>query len=153
MNKTKLLTVVIIVLVIINLVALSFFITNKPPHHFREGRGMPREIVIRKLHFNDEQIDSYEKIILLHRQKIRSLDDSIRKSKNELYHLLNEKSVIKHQKDSLFLKLANYQNQIEQTHFNHFLAFKSICRADQLSDFEHLTEELGKIFSPPKKER
>ena len=114
---------------------------------------MPREIIIEKLHFDDKQIAAYEKIILLHQQKIRSLDDSIRRSKNELYQLLRKESITEHLKDSLFLNLANYQKQIEQTHFNHFLAIKSICRADQLNDFENLTEELSKIFSPPKKER
>lgn len=151
-KKKKLLMIAVIVLVVVNLVTLSFFISKGPGDQLGR-KAMPREIIIEKLHFDDKQIAAYEKIILLHQQKIRSLDDSIRRSKNELYQLLRKESITEHLKDSLFLNLANYQKQIEQTHFNHFLAIKSICRADQLNDFENLTEELSKIFSPPKKER
>ena len=141
--------IAVIVLVVVNLVTLSFFISKGPGDQLGR-KAMPREIIIEKLHFDDKQIAAYEKIILLHQQKIRSLDDSIRRSKNELYQLLRKESITEHLKDSLFLNLANYQKQIEQTHF---IAIKSICRADQLNDFENLTEELSKIFSPQKKER
>ncbi|WP_396179835.1 hypothetical protein [Flavobacterium sp.] len=112
---------------------------------------MPKEIVIEKLHFDKSQIAEYDKVILLHQQKIRSLDDSIRISKNKLYQLLNENSNVDSGKDNLILTLANYQKQIELTHFNHFMEIKAICRKDQLADFENLTEELSKIFSHPKK--
>lgn len=112
---------------------------------------MPREIVIEKLHFDEGQIMAYEKMIRLHQDKIRSLDDSIRICKNELYHLLNENSASNNRKDSLFATLAHLQEQIEKTHYNHFVEIKAICRKDQLEDFKELTEELSSIFSHPKK--
>lgn len=76
--------IAVIVLVVVNLVTLSFFISKGPGDQLGR-KAMPREIIIEKLHFDDKQIAAYEKIILLHQQKIRSLDDSIRRSKNELY--------------------------------------------------------------------
>ncbi len=151
MNKQKLLTISVAVLFLLNCGIIGYLFLSKK--NKLEGRRMPKEIVIKKLHFDKSQIDEYDKIILLHQHKIRSLDDSIRITKNKLYQLLNESSNVNSRKDSLIVTLANYQKQIQLTHFNHFLEIKSICRKDQLADFEHLTEELSKIFSHPKKEK
>lgn len=112
---------------------------------------MPREIVIEKLHFDENQIVEYEKIIEEHQKAIRNLDDSIRNTKNELYQLLNEEKINSTIVDSLYLKLANYQKQIETTHFNHFLEIKKLCKKEQLADYKNLTEELSKIFSHPRR--
>jgi len=66
---------------------------------------------------------------------------------------LNSENIESAKKDSLYLKLANYQKQIETTHFNHFLEIKKICNKEQLSDYKYLTEELSKIFSNRRKPR
>lgn len=145
MNKTKLLSVAVIALLVLNFGILGFLFLSKK--HEPNGRKMPREIVIEKLHFDENQIVEYEKIIEEHQKAIRNLDDSIRKTKNELYQLLNEEKINSAQKDSLYLQLANYQKQIETTHFNHFLEIKRLCKKEQLADYKNLTEELSKIFS------
>lgn len=149
MNKTKLLSVAVIALLVLNFVILGFLFLSKK--HKPNRRKMPREIVIEKLHFDENQIVEYEKIIKEHQKAIRNLDDSIRKTKNELYQLLNEEKINSAQKDSLYLKLANYQKQIETTHFNHFLEIKKLCKKEQLADYKNLTEELSKIFSHPRR--
>lgn len=145
MNKTKLLSVAVIALLVLNFGILGFLFLSKK--HELNGRKMPREIIIEKLYFDENQIVEYEKIIEEHQKAIRNLDDSIRKTKNELYQLLNEEKINSAQKDSLYLKLANYQKQIETTHFNHFLEIKKLCKKEQLADYKNLTEELSKIFS------
>lgn len=145
MNKTKLLSVAVIALLVLNFGILGFLFLSKK--HEPNGRKMPREIVIEKLHFDENQIVEYEKIIEEHQKSIRNLDDSIRKTKNELYQLLNEEKISSVRKDSLYFKLANYQKQIETTHFNHFLEIKKLCKKEQLADYKNLTEELSKIFS------
>lgn len=145
MNKTKLLSIAVIALLVLNFGILGFLFLSKG--HEPNGRKMPREIIIERLHFDKNQIVEYEKIIKEHRKAIRNLDDSIRNTKNELYQLLNEEKINSVEKDSLYLKLANYQKQIEITHFNHFLEIKSLCKKEQLDDFKNLTEKLSKIFS------
>ncbi len=149
MNKTKLLSVAVIALLVLNFGILGFLFLSKK--HAPNGRKMPREIVIEKLHFNENQIVAYDKIIKEHQKSIRNLDDTIRKTKNELYQLLNQEKINAAQKDSLYLELANYQKQIETTHFNHFLEIKSICKKEQLVHFNELTTQLGKIFAPNRK--
>lgn len=145
MNKTKLLSVAIIALLVLNFGILGFLFLSKK--HEPNGRKMPREIVIERLHFDENQIVEYETIIEEHQKNIRNLDRLIRKTKNELYQLLNEEKIDSSQKDSLYLKLANYQKQIETTHFNHFLEIKKLCKKEQLDDYEYLTGELSRLFS------
>ena len=61
MNKTKLLSVAVIALLVLNFGILGFLFLSKK--HEPNGRKMPREIVIEKLHFDENQIVEYEKII------------------------------------------------------------------------------------------
>ena len=146
MNKTKLLTIAVIVLVVINLSALSFFISNKPPHGMGERREMPREIVIRKLHFDEQQTKQYELLIDAHRKTVDSLDNTIKGYKGLLYKQLSATNT--DEKEQLLLQIATTQATIEKLHFNHFVALKKLCKPDQLDDYNELTNELAKIFSP-----
>ena len=146
MNKIKVLQFAIIVLIILNIGLVCFIFFSKG-----NGERMPREIVIEKLHFNKNQIVKYDRTIKNHQKNIRKLDDSIRKTKNNLYLLLNSENNIELKKDSLIQNLSSFQQQIEATHFNHFLEIKSICNQEQLADYEELTTELSKIFSNRKK--
>ena len=160
MSKTKLLTIAVIGLLIINIAVVGFLILKKSPHP-RDGRppmaeeGMPprrkdgpKNIIIDKLHFDKEQSAQYESLIKQHRVIIKSLNDSIRDAKNNLYSSLINDSFTG--KDSLIAKLGLLQRQIELTHYNHFAAIKKLCKPDQLEDYTALTKELARFFAPGK---
>ncbi|WP_264521439.1 hypothetical protein [Flavobacterium sp. N1994] len=154
MEKTKLLTISIIGLLLLNLATLGFLFLNGPRGHKppfdgppREGHK-PKEIIINKLHFDANQQKEYDKIIQWHHSEIERLDSNIRQTKNELYSQLSNSEVNVKTKDSLIAVLNSYQNQIEQTHFKHFEDIKKICHKEQLEDFNDLTEELSRIFAP-----
>lgn len=151
MSKAKLLWIAVIALLLLNFGILAFLFLSKK--HEPMGRKMPREIIIEKLHFNENQIVDYDKIIKQHQETIKKIDDSIRNAKDKLYQLLNDETVNTVKKDSLFSKLANYQKQIETTHFNHFLEIKKLCNKEQLQDYKNLTQELGHLFSQHRKPR
>ena len=154
MEKTKLLTISVIGLLLLNLATLSFLFLNGPRGHKppfdgppRDGQK-PREIIIDKLHFDANQQKEYDKIIQWHHGEINKLDDNIRQTKNELYSQLSKSEVNVKTKDSLIAVINSFQKQIEQTHFRHFEDIKKICHQNQLEDFNDLTEELSKIFAP-----
>ena len=148
MEKTKLLTITVIGLLLLNLGTLGFLFLNgpkgnRPPH---EGRPQPKEIIIEKLHFDANQQREYDKLIQWHQEKIRKLDQNIRETKNELYFQLSQPEVVIKTKDSLITLLNFYQNQVEETHFKHFEDIKKLCHKNQMEDFNDLTEELSRIF-------
>lgn len=152
MNKIKLLTFAVIGLLLLNFATLSFLFLNAPGgnHH------KPQEIIIDKLHFDENQQAQYKQIIQWHRGRINDLDGNFKQTKENLYHLLLASNVDEKKKDSLISALANYQREIEITHFKHFQEIKKICRKDQMQDYNDLTSELSKIFSqkqrPPRRD-
>ncbi|WP_309612906.1 hypothetical protein [Flavobacterium sp.] len=150
MEKTKLLTIAVIGLLLINLATLGFLFLNGSKDHRpnREGRPEPKTIIIEKLHFDANQQKDYAKLIQWHRGEITRLDDNIRQTKNELYSQLNQAEINVKTKDNLIMLLNSYQKQVEETHFKHFEDIKRLCHQDQMEDFNELTEELSKIFAP-----
>lgn len=157
MEKTKLLRVSVIALLLLNfgILFFLFFTESKKesvPTHFGNRRE-PKAIIIEKLHLDNQQINDYQLLINWHRSQIRSLEDTIRNSKNELYLLLNNEPIDLAKKDSLIDHLSQLQKEIESTHFKHFQDIKKLCTKEQLKDYESLTKELSRIFSKGPKPR
>lgn len=143
MSKIKLLSIVIIILIIINMATLSFFfIKGSRPMN----RPEPKEIIIKKLHFDKNQTAVYESLIKVHSNKIMLLNQAVMETKNKLYSALS-KPENKKTTDSLFSQLAFQQNEIEKKHYDHFLDIKKLCNQEQSEDFNKLTIELAEIFS------
>lgn len=149
MEKTKLLTIAVIGLLVINFGTLGFLLLgpkgHRPP---RDGRPEPKEIIVHKLHFDASQQKEYAKLIQWHRGQIEKLDGNIREAKNELYSQLSQTETNVKAKDSLIAVINSNQKQIEETHFKHFEDIKKLCHKDQMDDFNELTEELSRIFAP-----
>lgn len=149
MEKTKLLTIAVIGLLVINFGTLGFLFVNgknHPPSH--GGRPEPKQIIIEKLHFDAAQQKEYAKLIQWHRSEIMRLDNNIRQAKNELYSQLNQPEINAIISDSLISEISLNQKKVEETHFRHFQEIKKLCRKDQLDDFSELTQELSRIFAP-----
>ncbi|MFT3794286.1 hypothetical protein [Flavobacterium sp.] len=145
MEKTRLLTLCVIGLILLNLGLLGFMFTRKHgPHHIRK-----RDIVIEKLHFDPKQVQQYDLLIATHQQQIRQIESKMHTVKNKLYLQLLGDHPNEKVKDSLIGVLADYQALAEQTHFNHFEGIRGLCRKDQMQDFYALTEELARLFSKP----
>ena len=151
MDKIKLLTVTVIALLLLNLGTLGFLLLQRQDRPM--GRpGMhrePKEIIIERLHFDASQQRQYEELIHAHRKAITEIEDQARETKNRLYLYLLKSQPDTAAEDSLIGVLANYQKQIETTHFKHFQDIKKICHPDQLEAYNDLTTELSRIFSKP----
>ncbi|MGL2966129.1 Spy/CpxP family protein refolding chaperone [Flavobacterium sp. XGLA_31] len=153
MEKTRLLTISVIGLLLLNIGTLGFLFISGPKGHRPPPPGgmehpKPREIITEKLHLDAAQQKEYDKIIRWHQSEIKRLDKTIRQTKKELYALLANSEVNVQTKDSLITVLNSVQKQIEQTHFKHFEDIKKICHPDQMEKFNELTEELARIFAP-----
>jgi periplasmic protein CpxP/Spy len=154
MNKNKFLTYSVVALFIINIITLSFFFFKKDTRPNERNRPRPKEIIIDKLDFDKQQIESFDKLIKVHKSSIEALDHKIKDSKNNLYQQLSisENQIVI---DSILSTLNKYKSEIELIHFNHFLDIKKLCKPEQLDNYNDLTLELSKIFAPkgmPKKD-
>lgn len=154
MSKIKLLTIAVIGLLLVNLGFVAFLFFKKPPHKPKGrppmGQAGPKKIIIDRLDFDKEQVAQYDQLIKEHQVAIKSLEDSIKYAKNDLYRSLTDENNTG--KDSLIANLGLLQRQIELTHYQHFESIKKICHPDQLTYFNELTKELARFFAPGKKD-
>ena len=161
MNKIKVLTYSLIVLVIINVGMIVFFKIIKPRDSGGNFRNGPRKMIIEKLHFDAKQQEQLEASIDKHIHKIKTIENQIQQTKESLYAQLSLSKVDPIVKDSLITVLGDLQKQIESSRFNHFKNIRKICNTpEQKEDFKELTVELSKMFAhkrimpqgtPPKK--
>lgn len=151
MNKSKLYIIIIIGLLLSNILLIAFFIGKKPPHPMHGG---PRNEIIAKLNFDENQIKQYDELIKLHRKEIEKKEGEIIELKNTLYLQL-AKEENKAPKDSIINELGRIQIEIENTHYSHFADIKAICKPEQLESYNQLLKEIAKLFShqPPPKDK
>lgn len=154
MEKSKLKNIIIVGLILLNFCTLMYVflkpsMRQRPPME----RTGPKDMIVKKLHFDKNQQKDFEKLIEWHQGEIQKFDKVIMQSKNTLYTLLANKEIDVKVKDSLITVINMNQKQIEETHFKHFEDIKKLCKPEQLDDFKEFTKELGKIFAPNKQRR
>ena len=146
MNKVKLLSIVAIALLITNLISLVYIFNNKP------GRGEgPKDYIIEKLDFDENQTSEYQKFIDAHRTIIRQSDQKIKELKSQLYIGLNKNN--KAINDSLINQIAKVQIDIENKHCKHFKDIQQLCKPSQIKAYNSLLMEMSELFNQGKKPR
>lgn len=154
MSKIKLLGIAVIGLLLLNLAMICFMFLHRPSQRRPIQPGMqkngPRDIIIHRLKFDKDQITAYNKLIEVHKTRIKELNDSIFTFKNQLYASLSDTSSA--HPDDMISRINILQKKIETTHFNHFLDIRKLCNPDQLPAFEELSKDLSLYFSSPRKE-
>jgi hypothetical protein len=101
------------------------------------------------LNFNDNQIEQYEELIQKHRDDIAAKDTVLLNLKDNLYRTLANNDTTN--RNILQTKIATVQKEIEDIHYNHFIAIKGICNAEQLNKFGELAKHFAAAFKPQQK--
>jgi Spy/CpxP family protein refolding chaperone len=150
MSRTKLLTIVIVALLLLNLGTLGVLLFQKPGGHGKmppPGEG-PKMIIIERLKFDDEQQKQYEVLIDDHRKRTRELHDASHKLHKELYSLLSSETADRAKADSIILMIADNQKDLDNLNFDHFQQIRMICKPEQIRSFNELAEDLSELFGP-----
>ena len=143
MNKQKLLTISVLFLLLINLLQMSFIVMGNSGVLI--SKETPREMIIERLKFDDNQIGGYDTLIKENQQRIKFANRRIELLKMELYQTLASDTVSA--KDSLFREILNVRARIERINYEHFESIKKLCKPAQIEAFNQLTSDLDHIFS------
>ncbi len=139
MNKTKLLTLVIVGLLISNGILLFKLLVKHRPH------GGPKAYIIEQLKFDDQQVVLYEELVQQHRHDVKAQEALMNASRHQLYAQLklqqDEQAI-----DSLIAIIGQQQVAAEQINYQHFLAIKALCKGEQVQSFNTLSEEIETLF-------
>lgn len=147
MNKIKIITYSLIVLVILNLGIIAFFMIIKP-RAFGDPRNGPRKMIISKLDLDEKQQQKFEILVTNHIKKIKAIENNVQQTKQVLYTQLSKPQIDQHLKDSLITQLGKLQMQIETDRFYHFKRLQNLCNTpEQKENFKELAVELSKMFT------
>ncbi len=141
MNKNTFYLITIVALLIANVILLVLHF--RPPNRLNNA---PKNIVIDRLKFDEQQIQKYEDLIVEHRKIVVANNNQINIFKNNLYQELNKSS------DSLKINdlaenIAKLEKKALIINFRHFEDIKKICKPNQKERFESLVGDLAEIFS------
>lgn len=143
MTRTRLLSIAVVVLVLVNMATLGVLVFRNPPHPEHRKHEGPKAIIIERLKFDAGQIASYEELIRDHRSRIDELDKRMLELRGRLYDVNDPQSA-----DSIIYLIGETQGGIERIHSEHFGRIRALCRADQLPLFDALTKDLAGYFRP-----
>lgn len=112
-------------------------LTHKPPRH-------PRHIdykqqVIEQLHFDEQQIEAYEKLVQEHQILMVRLEELKGEKMAVYFNQLNQNDSSNAADLMNDIKILE-QQRIEVT-YDHFASIKELCRPDQLSGFEEVVQK------------
>ena len=138
MNNIKILKWIIAGLLFLNVsLIVSTFSGSK------HRRIEPRQLIISKLDFDNNQVIKYDQLIQGHQKSIRNLDKKIHDKKSTLLSLLKNDST-SNKEDIIISEIASLHKEIEQTHMAHFREIKKLCNPDQALKLN--TIDLNKVF-------
>lgn len=138
MNNIKVLKWIIAGLLFLNvLLIVSTLLGSK------HRRIEPRQLIINKLDFDNNQVVKYDQLIQGHQKLIRNLDKKIHDKKSTLLSLLKNDST-SNKEDIIISEIASLHKKIEQTHMAHFREIKKLCNPDQALKLN--TMDLNKVF-------
>ncbi len=145
-DKARVLMFMVALLVILNLGIVAFLWSSRPPHPGGRRGEAPAQYLIEKVGLTPDQQVAYRELIQEHQQNIRSINDSIRYHKIQLFKYL-------HTSDSTIAKaesfrISQFQQQLEMTTFNHFLKVRTLCSPVQAVKFDKVIDEVLRMMAP-----
>ncbi len=144
MTKNRFYIFIIIGLLISNMLLVAFILLKKTPQH-----SGPRNLIIERLKFDENQIQQYDELISQHRRQIREKRHEMTDMKTQYYSLL--KSEDNKNGDSLINEIGKLSMETEKINYKHFQDIKRICRPDQMKNFDNLIDDFENLFNRPDK--
>ena len=153
--KNKILIVIIAVLLLTNIVLVSFLLLNKPSS--KKGMRSDRTALIaafleKELGFDQQQLKQYENISDPNRTQVSAMFEALGKDKEQQFKQLATDNF----SDAAILKTADLiafrQKEIDIVLYNHFKQIRNLCTPPQQPKFDSMFYKvLSKKFTSQKK--
>jgi Spy/CpxP family protein refolding chaperone len=134
MEKTKLLTIAVFALLILNFGTLGFLILRPPPPLGGQGGNKARLIatLMADLKFDKAQEAAYEKLLSEHRGIRQNLENILNEEQEKLFKSLRTGDT------SAIVQIRAIKGELELETFKHLRAFRAICTPEQAVKFDDL---------------
>ena len=151
MERTKLLTIAVVGLVLLNLIMIGLLLFGPAPLLGHGGGNRPARVIIKRLRFDASQQRTYRRLVTEHQRQTRELALESARLHQAYYELLVAEQPDSVQANRLSQRIGTNQRAQTQLNFAHFGQIKALCRPDQQADFARLVTELTQLFGqqPP----
>jgi len=140
-NRSKVFLSIIGILLIANIVMLSFFIMKRDsgkPEKRPDRKAMIAEFLKKEIGFSQVQLQQYDTLSDKHREGIKKMFDSLRSSKDNQFRQLTTGDFSDSVMNSVADQSATSQKIMELQMFNHLKSIRMLCTAEQLPKFDSL---------------
>jgi protein CpxP len=135
-------TIALLVLCNIGLVTIIWFRPAGLPGLGGKGHESPRDFVVRNLRFTDEQSKQYDMLVTEHQSAMHRLRKDAMAYRQQLFGYLATAQSGSAEVDSMEVKIARTQKQIESTTYAHFAQVRNICTDAQKPEFDKIIGEV-----------
>ena len=146
MNKTKFLTILVLLLLVLNAVTLFFLLGKKDGNKNRSGGGgRPySEYLTKQLNLDTLQVAQLKGLRDKHKQELGELWKEDRQLQEAKFVLLKEGSTDSLKLDSILTLIVANKKKFELAFHNHFLQIRALCRPEQVELFNKTLDEMKK---------
>ena len=149
-ERTRLLTLLVVVLVLLNLTTLATIWFRKSPQQLdADRREGPKNFIIQKLHFNEKQIEEFSALVDEHRTQMQELREQIAESKEQFYDQLKSDAPDTAMAYQQIASITQFEEQAERITFNHFKKVRAICSSEQKQEFDVVINEILRRMMGP----
>jgi len=145
-STTKILSIAVILLLLVNIAMIIFMLNRGKPHHDgKNSRGKsndPFEMIAKELNMTDEQRTTHLKFRDEYFTSVRPLLDSVRTAKQAFFALIKEENV----SDSIFNiyanRIAERQIAADKLTFEHFRRVRALYNPDQQKKYDEFVQKM-----------
>jgi len=144
-DKIKLLTTLVIILLLINITMLAGIWRLMDWKNMRlmpPPQAGPKEFIISKLGLNTEQQKVFEELRQEHFMQMSNLRDEIKKEKTDLYNLLKNPVIDTAETYNYFASIMAKEERLERITFEHFRKLRAVCNNEQKQHFDVIIDKV-----------
>jgi Spy/CpxP family protein refolding chaperone len=150
-DKVKVLTTLVVVLLLINITTLATIWKMRTPGGMEMHPPSPKEFIISKLNLDEEQQKVFEELRKEHFEQMRGLQEQIRAEKDAMYDLLKSSEPDTTQTYQHIAKIMQSEEQLERITFEHFRKVRAICNEEQQQHFDAIIDQIMRmVMRPPR---
>jgi periplasmic protein CpxP/Spy len=147
MEKTKLLTIAVIGLLLLNFGLLAFLWKGggqgRPPEGGKNGQLKALNYLMDELKFDASQRSACGLLLQNHRYKMDSLQNINRQNRDRLYDNLKTGD------STAAFAMGTIQSQVELEAFSYFRHIRAVCNESQKEAFDRVIYEAMRMMKPP----
>jgi Spy/CpxP family protein refolding chaperone len=148
LTKSHILSVLVVLLVCINLTTLATIWLNKPFDAMKAQQAGPKQMIIERLHFNEQQQQAFSFLVDEHREQMKALRRSILESKEAFYANLGNEEADSAETYAHIADISRFEQQAGKITFEHFRKVRSICDPRQKREFDKVIGGLLRSMTP-----